>query len=556
MEKNRMEEVPERSLGKEFRLPVLGYLGGTGILAGLILFFFLSVEEWWFLLPPAAGAVILFAFLALNQAWLKELFQRRRTRAGTNVIILSLAVVVIWGMLNWINNRKFYRYDMTGSKEFALSDKTKNVLQSLEDPLKMTFLFTGMEGGYTDRVIDLLEEYAYHSDGVEVKKIDIEQNPEEAVAFHRNLGEDLEPDSVIIQYKGRSKHVPKSDMQEYNYSQNPYEQSRKFVAERAFTQAILELTEERQTTVYFTTGHKELDPESFKRDGLSEIAKFLKRDNIKVEKLEIEEPKPIPEDCHILVACGPQLPFTPAAADRIDRFLRRGGRFFFMASPNIPSGLEEMLKKWGVEVHPEVIIIEEHRGFLGFAVNPLEVFVIDYPLHEITEKLEGIQTSFFACCEVKEGSSAEEGATPSLLLESSKYGWGEASLDEEDRPRFDEGKDVKGPVSFGVTSKKSMEEKEEEKVEMRLIALGSLNCVANVRFEGAFPSYGNREFFLSCINWLAGREKLLAISPKEENIRQFSTTRKQEQLIKWISVAGIPFLFLLMGAGVWLRRRR
>src|SRR5439155_7856026 len=86
-----------------------------------------------------------------------------------------------------------------------------------------------------------------------------------------------------------------------------------FKGEGLFLSAIQTVTEEKSPDIYFLTGHGEHDPEDFdQHTGYSEIARYIKRDNITVQKWNLLEKEALPTDAGVIVIAGPRKPFSQA----------------------------------------------------------------------------------------------------------------------------------------------------------------------------------------------------------------------------------------------------
>lgn len=71
----------------------------------------------------------------------------------------------------------------------------------------------------------------------------------------------------------------------------------------------------------------------------------------------------------------------------------------------------------------------------------------------------------------------------------------------------------------------------------------------------AFP--GNAELFVNSVYWLAGLDELIAASPRTQDIRRIDAIAPETLTAwRWILVAGMPVLILVIGVAVWLVRRK
>ena len=71
----------------------------------------------------------------------------------------------------------------------------------------------------------------------------------------------------------------------------------------------------------------------------------------------------VPPDCNLLVIPGPNRPLQDVELTKIDRYLNEGGRLMVLFnhdSAGKKNGLENLLKKWGVEVRDEIIRDRQH----------------------------------------------------------------------------------------------------------------------------------------------------------------------------------------------------
>jgi ABC-type uncharacterized transport system involved in gliding motility auxiliary subunit len=66
---------------------------------------------------------------------------------------------------------------------------------------------------------------------------------------------------------------------------------------------------------------------------------------------------------------------------------------------------------------------------------------------------------------------------------------------------------------------------------------------------------GNRDLFLNMLNWLSSDEDLISIRPKEPDDRRLNMSARQMSMVFYESVLMIPLIIVVVGVGVWWRRR-
>jgi len=93
---------------------------------------------------------------------------------SSQVLLAVLLSVILFVSINIISNYLFRsaRLDLTATNQYTLSEGTKNILESIEEPVRLQFFFSAEMAAnfpqiriYGDRVRDLLFEYASRSGG-------------------------------------------------------------------------------------------------------------------------------------------------------------------------------------------------------------------------------------------------------------------------------------------------------------------------------------------------------------------------------------------------------
>jgi hypothetical protein len=87
--------------------------------------------------------------------------------------------------------------------------------------------------------------------------------------------------------------------------------------------------------------------------------------------------------------------------------------------------------------------------------------------------------------------------------------------------------------------------------EARIVIVGDSDFANNRNF----PDMGNGNFFLNCIAWLAQDEDLIAVRPKDPDLRTVSITKAQISALNITALLLLPGLIAVIGAIVTLRRR-
>lgn len=478
----------------------------------------------------------------------------RRAAIGANVTAVCIVAVAIYLMANYLSARHYKRFDWTENKYYSLSDKTEKVLNDLQLPVKVYVFSQPFSPTYRD-VRELLSRYAALSKKFEVEYVDPEKDPAR-VRFLLNKFKISAPEQgnlVVFTQGEKNKYVYDKDIVEMDYSGMRYRQAptiKAFKGEQAFTSAILNLTQQKQPVVYTVSGHGERDGEDTQQAGLQLCKTLLERENLRVEKLALYEKKAVPADCDLLMIVGPREPYMDEEKKALGEYLARGGRLFAALDPQVNSGLESFLKEWDVDVGNNIVVDPESAQRLLF-FSALNLFADNYGAHEITNDMKGRATLYAEVRSVKPLNSNPD-LKAATLVQTSSLGWGESNMLDETF-RYDEGQDMKGPISFAVAVEADAGKAGDKPLKnVRLVVVGDSDFIDNAQIT----NLSNANFFLNVVNWLTSREKLIAIGPKMPEQTRVRLNAAQMNSIFWFSVAVLPGLGLVLGVVVWWRRRK
>jgi len=480
----------------------------------------------------------------------------RYTISGAVAIFLVVALTV---MINWLSARRWARADWTTTKIYSLSEKTENILSGLDDEIRVVVFMTPQTSMF-DQVQELLERYNSASDQITVEHIDPEREPLRTTQLAEQFGVQV-ADTVVFVYGGRTKYVTSDQMAEMDYSGMQYGQGptmRSFKGEEQFTSAILSLVAPDVPKVYFVTGHGEAAlagaGAAAADRSLRVLEESLKRENMETADTTLLSGE-VPEDADVLVIVGPTTAYTEAEIDALGAFLDRGGRLLVALDPLIeptgtmrPTRLEPMLAERGVVVHDDLVVDPSRR--LPF-YDLSAVYLEDFPAHSVTQGLEG-----FAVLFTVSRSLAAEDDRATVLVQTSDEGWGETDLGmllRGDPVAFDDA-DNTGPAAVGVAVEGVAEATDfegAEPIEYRLVVFGDSDFLTDIDISNA----GNAVLAANAVNWLAAREDLVGIPPRDvEQVSLFLTQQQMRNLLLLVLVA-MPGAAILAGILVWRRRR-
>ncbi len=528
-------------------ISIIGWVGTVLVAAALVIWFASGTSY----APPAnwdryrfylalAGLVCMLVYMASQWREFGKFFGRRQARYGT---LAASSVLIVLGILiavNYIGKQQSKRWDLTASKQFSLSDQSRNVLSKLDAPLHVMVFAQNTEfQPYQDR----FKEYQYASKQVSAEFVDPDQK--QTVARQNAV---TQYGTMIFQYKGRIERATSNTEQE-------------------ITNAIIKVVSGQQRKVYFTQGHGEKDPTVAEREGYNGIGEALKRENYAVDKIVLAQVTAVPDDASIIVAAGPRLDFYPPEIDTLKKYLDKQGKVLLLLDPpdkaDAPplANLIGLAHDWGMDIGTNIVVDVSGMGQLFGASEGMPV-TVSYPSHPITERFTNVMTMYPLTRSVAPVSGGVNGHTPQTIVETSQRSWAESNLKgifAGQPPAFDEGQDKRGPISIaaavsaGATPPDPSKpaDPNASKAETRVVVFGDSDFAANAYLGFS----GNKDLFMNTMGWLSQQENLISIRPKEAQDRRLTLTSSQQTRLQWFALAVIPLAVFGSGIFSWWRRR-
>ncbi|MFQ5455404.1 MAG: GldG family protein [Nitrospirota bacterium] len=451
---------------------------------------------------------------------MKSLSISRSAKFGTNSLVMVIILAGILGILNLIFYKHNKRFDFTEIGSFSLSPQTLNILKGLNKEIKITAFYPEISRN-KPRARDILDTYRYYSKNIRYEFIDLDKDPVAARRYGINR-------YGII--------VVESDISKTKI---------KYLNEEELTNAIIRVSREDKKTIYFIEGHGEhsiSDRES--RRGFSQVKESLEKEGYEVRKVFLVQEDVIPDDVQAAVIAGPQRPFISHELEVVDSFLNRGGKLLILLDPDFDGGLQDLLKKWGIELYDDIIIDPLSRLFGGKYNIPV---VKAYYQHEIIKDFN-LPTLFPLSRSVSFNKEMEETILFQPIIHAGPTSWADMTPQSE-ALKFDPEKDKKTPV---IAASLSYKNKKDLSKQGTLVIFGDSDFASNLYLN----SLGNRDLFLNTISWLTEDKDLLSIGQREIKTTKLLLTRTQGNIIFNILVIILPASVFFIGIIVWIKRKR
>jgi hypothetical protein len=533
-----------------------------------------SVGIPWSLPAFAAGFGVLVAVMKFNRRFRHDSPSIRRVYELANT---SLTASLILGILV-VGNVSAFKYggrplDLTRDQAFSLSSETLAQLQSLDRPLAFTVFFGNAEASrrQLERVRQLLDLYkAANPSRVSVDYLDPNQDLAEFEALVKRVPQiETSPGGGIVLTYGEGEGAPMTligTFELFALKGNRAESQAdrvvtSFSGEDAVTSALIRLREGQRPKLAFTTGHgepptSELDPS---QPGLGLWRARLSSVGIDVVETNLVREE-IPASVNQLVICGPKRPFQAEELERLKAFIIRDGQLIVLVGNTDPTGLEEFLKTYNVEIGTGLVIDPranyQRRPFAIYAPIP------DRSIQPIVQPLIGRYVLFpnsaplttLGGPPIRGVPPTQKASNPGVravpILRSGPDSWLETT--PEVRPVVrDPGKDIAGPVILGVTVE-IPPQRESDPPRPRMVVFSSPTAADNQVLR-LMPT--NLDLFMNAIRWLRGRPSSEGIKAKIHESLVLSADPGLRTRLVMVPTLMAVLVILGLGATTYVARR-
>lgn len=495
-----------------------------------------------------------------------------RLQIGLNVAVQVGLLLVLAAMVNYLGFEHYRRWDFSRDQKYALSDKTKRVLDSLKGKLRITVFFSP-NTPITNDVENLLTEYQYAAKG----KIDVEHvNPEVNFSRAKELFDKYkvvtDESMLILDYEGRNKTVKASEMAEMDQSGTSMGEAPRvtsFKGEQAVSSAIVDLSEGKKNIIGYVLGHKEppiaeagpslMAPEQQPAGSpISVLKTFIENENIKLQELNLFNVDAIPPDMKAIMIVGPQYDFSDREITLLRDFWGKQGRILLLLDPSAKTPkLDAFLNDLGVRVNDDRLMAMVRTGIEEVARvrDVVGRFLGDSP---ITKRLADVRAPFVGgtCSLTLEPQRAQSvGAQVQPLIQAEKGYWGEVDYNSDDPAKleFDQKRDHAAPLTIAASVEKGGSG--DERVRMNSSRMVVVSNALFVQDNALTQEQQALDFVSGSLNWLMSREQMIGIAPKVPNPLTFTLNESELRNLRWLVLVLIPLVPAIIGSAVWWRRR-
>ncbi len=496
--------------------------GGVCLIAAAVWYLIGRAFDAWVQGLGIGGLIAIALYALLRPQDIRAAFTGRSVRYGSNAVVLSIAVIGIVVLLNYLSNRYYKRFDVTVNKLHSLSEQSRRVLADLDQDIDIIGFYPN--GQDKDSFEKWLAEYQAHTDRIRYQSHDpiLEPGLAEQYQWSAYGG------GLLVQRSAQKVKVTTAD-------------------EQNITSAILRASRSTPKVIYFLTGHGERSPQGYEPQDCSQAATFLRSYNYDLHLLNLAVTTTVPADAAALAIVGPQTALLGDEKARLTAYLQSGGKVLIMLDPTNKAGLDEVLDVWGVSM-PNSLVLDARQGLSG---DPRTPVMNSYLYGQVTKDLPMIAMPLAG--PITQTRPIAD-VTFSPLAQSSTQSWAKDLSGRAESEQIDltylPGQDRLGP--FTLIASVEAASTISPALKTRLVLIGDSDLISD-QVIAQVPN--GQMLLLNAINWLAEEENLIAIGPKTNAARQVYLNTLQQGAVCFGTIIFLPAVILLAGLAVWLKRR-
>ena len=360
-----------------------------------------------------------------------------------------------------------------------------------------------------------------------------------------------ETDKLIVIKCGENEEtLTESDLYTYDYS--TYEEID--ITEEAITNSIMDVIAEEKSKIYFLNNHAQYNSKYF-----STITEAMEKEANEVEEIDILAKGKIPEDCDCLVITTLKEDLTEQERDKIIEYIKNGGKLLLMCGPNI---LNVNLTNFGKVLEEYGITIENGVIFEGNDANMIAGYP-DFIIEETedTSLTEKLNMEMNLCLidagkiNFQEDKLEELGVEYEKLAVTTEDAFIRTDLNQKSVARTSKDSEP-GETTVAAIVTKTIEEGKTSQLIIYSNELFAMNMPVQINGYQMYTVdlYNNKDIVLNSIAYLNQREDTITIRKTGESVH-YTVTEQQNTIILAI-IFGLPFIIIIAGIIVWIKRRR
>lgn len=432
----------------------------------------------------------------------------RGIKYGSNSITFAATIIGIIIIINLFIHSFNIQWDLTRSKLYSLSNESKTLLKDIDEKVELLFFANPADSISLD-IKQLYESISKVNKNISLDIIDPMKNPSLVNEYQINSEY-----TFVVSSNKRTKQIPYYDLIRVNYNTEEHY----FDGETSLIQAILDVTAEKEITVYILEGHGEFH----KDKELTLLTHLLEQKGIKVVNYFLAKNKDIPKDCDIIYIIGPQFDYSPDEIKLLENYLDDDGKmlltFNAYAEGENLNNLKNLALNYGIEIEDSLL-----KDPINNYVGDEQALIPLYNSHDIVKKLMEDNIATIIPRARKLSIKEKSAVTNNVVFETSEG------------------------LPFAITAEKEIIAGKKA----QLLVIGN----SFFAHDEIISIGGNIEIFFGALSWFREDSNIVDIPPKTYTPKPIVLVGTQPVLIFIVCIFLMPLFVFLFGGIVYFRRR-
>ena len=431
----------------------------------------------------------------------------------------SLFVVLLVGIVAaivYLSRDITTTWDLTQSKRNTLSQASIDVLKKITTPVSITaFATENSETNLREAIQNFITPYERANKNITLTFVDPREDPIAAKEAGVRVNGEL-----VVKLNERSENL-------------------RTLNEQEMVNLLVRLMRSSESLVSALDGHGEGKLDGTANFDLGDLGTRLRNKGFRIGTVNFAVAQDVPSNTSVLVIAGPRVDLLPGEANRVKRYLEKGGNLLWLVDFDSLRGLDQVAEFLGLDLIDGIVVdpaaaLQRLPAAFSLASN--------YGDHPITNRLDSNTVFPYA-----RRIAAHEGSpfqfTP--LIMAANGGWLETSGLRN--ASFDKKTDLPGPITVAAALERDVGNKHQ-----RVVVIGTSKAFAN-EYIGLL---GNMDLGIAALSWLSGDDSLITVEPKTriDLSLQLSGLALGSIAIGFLVI--LPLGLLISGGMIWWKRRR
>lgn len=454
--------------------------------------------------------------------------------------VVLLALILLNLVVSVVSERVALTWDLTKNQVFALSQQTKDLLDSLDHKISIDVMCDELQlengGGYFTQTKKIIDQYAIYCPGITVTYRDLAVNPGFAAQYS-----DFSPEQYDILISSDKNTFKTNIFSLFNSETNGNQQLiRSSKAEQELTSAILRVCSEQTTHAVILTGQEGTYPKAL------ETLLISNGYEVSSQNLSVGE---LGSDIQLLFLLAPTRDISPEDAVTLQKYLEADGHTLVYApsvdTPELPN-LDALLLQWGVSYDSALIMESNSQRYINSSPY---LSIVDYvPGEDAPSYSADVPYLNPFGRKMNQEFETQSGYSTQVLLQYSPKAYAmPLSAEENWRP------DNEDFAAYPAVIRSHRTQPDSESFST-LLAFSSAEDLGQTALENV--SFSNAEYLLQLLSDACNREEMIHIPAKSITSDRLSITQSQFSTISTVFTLVLPATVLVLGLAMWLHRRK